>query len=368
MCEDDGINVLSLFDGISCGQVALERAGINVNKYYASEIDKYAIQIAQKNYPDTIQLGDITNWESWSLPRIDLVIGGSPCQGFSFAGKQLNFEDARSKLFFKFVDILKNYKPKYFLLENVVMKKEYQNVISDLLGVEPIMINSALVSAQNRKRLYWTNILGIKQPEDKGILLKDIIETGISDRDKSFCLDSNYWKGGNLKSYFEKHRRQLIFSKDGLCHIGNADIKANDSIKRVYSIEGKAPTLSTCQGGHREPKILCGAWRGRYIIDGKRQDGKMLVAGLTTQRLEVRADEKTNVLTSVQKDNNIVDIENLYWRKLTPIECERLQTLPDNYTDGISNTQRYKCLGNGWTVDVVAHILKQIGDKIDVRG
>ena len=213
------MKVLSLFDGISCGMVALERAEIKVDTYYASEIDKYAIQISEKNYPNIVRLGDVTKWQDWDIDwaSIDLLIGGSPCQGFSFAGKQLNFNDPRSKLFFEFVDILnhiKKYNPEVkFLLENVKMKKEYQEVISGYLGVEPIEINSALVSAQNRVRLYWTNIPGIKEPTDKGLLLKDIIEKGFVDNDKSYCIDANYFKGGNLKSYFEKHRRQLVFKQ-----------------------------------------------------------------------------------------------------------------------------------------------------------
>jgi site-specific DNA-cytosine methylase len=193
-------------------------------------------------------------------------------------------------------------------------------------------------------------------PDDKGIQLKDILEDGFVDREKAHCLDANYFKGGNLKSYFEKHRRQLVFSKDGLCHVGDADIKGNDTIKRVYHPDGKAPTLTTMGGGHREPKVLCGAWRGRYVLDGVRQDHKQKVAGLTTQRLEVRQDGKTNALTTVQKDNVAVNVDELKWRKLTPLECERLQTVPDGYTNHVSNTQRYRMLGNGWTVDVVAHI------------
>lgn len=314
------INVLSLFDGISCGMVALERAEIPVNKYYASEIDKYAIKVSNKNYPNIIQLGDINNWKSWDIEwnKIDLLIGGSPCQGFSFAGKQLNFNDERSKLFFVYVDILNHIKKLNsnvkFLLENVKMKKEYLDVISQHLGIKPVFINSSLVSAQNRQRYYWTNIGNgnIEQPEDKNIYLKDILEDGFTNRHKSLCLDANYFKGGNLKNYFEKHRRQLIFSKDGLCHIADADLRGNDCIKRVYHPDGKCPTLTTMGGGHREPKILY-------------NDG---------------------------------------WRKLTPIECERLQTLPDNYTDEISNSQRYKCLGNGWTVDVIAHILKHMKEDL----
>jgi len=206
-----------LFDGISCGRLALERAGIKVEKYYASEIDTYALKISKKNYPDNIQLGDITKWKDWNIDfsEIDLVMGGSPCQGFSFAGKQLNFLDPRSKLFFVFVDILSHIKAKNpnvkFLLENVKMKKEFQKVISERLGVEPVEINSSLVSAQNRRRLYWTN-WDFCQPEDRGILLKDIVHENASvDRDKSFCIDANYHKGGTLKNYFDKSRRQLVF-------------------------------------------------------------------------------------------------------------------------------------------------------------
>ena len=217
MKGEEGINVLSLFDGMSCGRIALDRAGIAVNKYYASEIDKYAITVAQANYPDTIQLGDITKINLDNLPKIDLLIGGSPCQGFSFAGKQLAFDDPRSKLFFEYTKILSTLEDRNpyikFLLENVRMKKEYLDVISGLLGVQPICINSALVSAQNRVRYYWTNIEGIDQPADRSIYLCDIIENGVMDRDKSFCVDANYFKGGNLKAYFEKHRRQLIFNK-----------------------------------------------------------------------------------------------------------------------------------------------------------
>jgi len=338
------INVLSLFDGMSCGQIALDRLGVKVNKYYASEIDKYAMTIAKKNYPNIEHIGDVTQVNGTKLDKIDLMIGGSPCQGFSFAGKQLNFSDPRSALYFEFVRLLKETKPKYFLLENVRMKKEFQAIITKDLGVEPIMINSSLLSAQNRVRLYWTNIPNVTQPNDLGIVLKDIIEDGVTDRTKSHCLDANYFKGGNLKSYFEKHRRQLIFSKDGLCHVGDADLKGNDSIKRVYHPDGKSPTLTTMQGGHREPKIVVGgAFRGRYQEDGS-----------IKQELEIRSDEKTNTVTTVQKDN--VVISNATYRKLTCLECERLMTVPDNYTEGVSNTQRYKMLGNGWSVDVIKHI------------
>jgi len=301
--------VLSTFDGMSCVRIALEQLGIPIKQYFASEIDKYPIQITQKNYPDTIQLGDVTKVFAKDLPPIDILVGGSPCQGFSFAGDQLAFDDPRSALFFEFVRLLKECKPKYFLLENVRMKKEYLDVITEQLGVEPIFINSSLVSAQNRQRYYWTNIPNVQEPEDRGLVLKDILEDSdwFTDRDKSHCLDANYFKGGNLKSYFEKHRRQLVFNKP--IQVGTADIKGFDIIKRVYSPEGKSPTLTTMQGGHRQPKV---------------------------------AEDETR------------------WRKLTPLECERLQTVPDNYTEGVSNTQRYKMLGNGMTVEVIKHIFRSI--------
>jgi len=317
------MNVLSLFDGMSCGQLALKRAGIKVDSYYASEIDKYTIQITQKNFPNTVQIGDIINVKGEDLPEIDLLIGGSPCQGFSLAGKQLNFNDPRSKLFFEYVRLLKECKPKYFLLENVKMKKAYQEIISDCLGVQPIEINSSLVSAQNRKRLYWTNILNIKQPEDKNILLCDILEDGVVDRDKSFCLDANYWKGTNVEQYIKKSRRQIVFTE-----------RRTEEAKRIRK-----------------------EFREKYGKDFCPRRAKELVP---------RKDGKMNCLTSTYstKEHTIID-EKLYYRKLTPVECERLQTVPDNYTDGVSNTQRYKMLGNGWTVDVIAHIFKNIKNCAD---
>lgn len=305
--ETAKINVLSLFDGMSCGQIALDQSGIEVDKYYASEIDKYAIEITKKNYPNTMHVGDVTKVDGTQLDKIDLLIGGSPCQGFSFAGKQLNFNDPRSALFFEFVRLLKETKPKYFLLENVRMKKEFQDIITEYLGVEPIMINSSLLSAQNRVRFYWTNIPNVTQPIDKGIVINDILEEA-PDMSR---------KGGSLESYFDKHKDQPIFSKDGLCHVGNAEINGNESIKRVYHPDGKAPTLTTMQGGHREPKILCAALRGRQITKGSKE---------YTQMLEVRDDGKTNTLTTIQKDN-VVTVDNKYYRKLTPLECERLQTV-----------------------------------------
>lgn len=297
--ESKALNVLSLFDGMSCGRIALDRLGANVGKYIASEIDKYAIQVSKNNWDDIQHIGNVINVKGNTLPKIDLLIGGSPCQSFSFAGKMAGmstkdnievvtldqylklkeegFEfEGESYLFWEYVRLLKETSPKYFLLENVKMKSKWEKIISTALGVQPIKINSSLVSAQSRQRLYWTNIQNVVEPEDRNILLKDILECGFTDRDKSHCIDANYFKGGNLKSYFEKHRRQLVFS-------GN-------------------------------------------------------ILGL--------------------KDINTR--EDISWRKLLPIECERLQTVPDNYTAGVSNTQRYKMLGNGWTADAIAHILSFI--------
>ncbi len=394
------MNVLSLFDGMSCGQIALNRLGVKYDKYFASEVDKYAIQVTQANYPDTIQLGDVRNIEICELPKIDLLIGGSPCQGFSFAGKQLNFEDERSKLFFRFAYIKDSIQPKYFLLENVKMKQEFQDIISKYMGVQPIEINSSLVSAQNRKRLYWTNIPNLMQPMDKGILLEDIVHEGyyvdrqkshaiISsigrttereyfqkkqgqmtykegrifahgvDRDKSHCLDANYWKGGNFKSYFEKHRRQLVFEAlaeyrvpfDKTLQILDKEIargkvgffRADSQANRVYYIHDKAVTLCGDAGGGS-------AKMGQYLFGcispdrvNKRQNGQ-------------RFSEGKKFYTLTAQDKHGILIEG-YIRKLTPMECERLQTVPEDYTNHVSNTQRYKMLGNGMTVDVIGHIL-----------
>ena len=316
------MNVLSLFDGMSCGQIALDKLGIPVKNYFAAEIDKYAIQVAKSNYPEMVHLGDVKEIDPSKLPKIDLLIGGSPCQGFSFAGKQLNFDDPRSQLFFEYVRLLEALKPKYFLLENVKMKKESEQVITEILGVEPIEINSSLVSAQNRKRLYWTNIPVDGLPDDKGTVLSDVLEEGATDREKSYCIDANYWKGGNLKSYFEKHRRQLVF--------------------------------------HTEPK---GARIVNRRLDerGKRQDYNTNIK--PKPRLELRYDDKAGCITTVQKDSVVAFEKDMHWRKLTVTECERLQTVPDGYTCGVSNTQRYKMLGNGWTVDVIKHIFKGLTEK-----
>tara|TARA_B000000609_G_scaffold54891_1_gene40486 strand:+ start:3400 stop:5124 length:1725 start_codon:yes stop_codon:yes gene_type:complete len=571
-----GLKVLSLFDGMSCGQLALQKLGIEVDTYYASEIDKFAIQVTQANFPNTIQVGDVCELKVKDFKDVNLILAGSPCQGFSFAGKQLAFDDPRSALFFEFVRLLKGIKPKYFLLENVKMKQQFQDVITeqvsacypnhpgDLFGsqIKPILINSALLSAQNRQRLYWTNIPNVEQPVDKGIVLKDILEDqdleeyALSEvaneraknnprsrafkpgQEKSGALLANQYKQSTdslyalkkpkqvglavekvkvrkhevdilglqkcildhlaqtdkskreiakelndkystVEHYFRKvgsdffaipseehwpelkkilgittdefdksimefeikdgvyETTQRVYSQEGKSptltsahaeklvetkpkQVGIAtDINGHDILKRVYSPDGKSPTLNTMSGGNREPKVIVGAWRGRYNDDGK-----------TQQKLELNRSGKSNSLTTVQKDNVIVktepnqinpskkasgkqpymqdrifhkegkshaltssfadrtnvgepklrtksktvrsggrgsydrhewdSVDDLHWRKLTPLECERLQTVPDNYTNHVSNSQRFRMLGNGWTVDVIAHILNNM--------
>ena len=376
-----GLNVLSLFDGMSCGQIALERAGIKVNNYFASEIDKYAIQVAKHNYPNMQHIGDVTQVKAIELPKIDLLIGGSPCQGFSFAGKQLNFDDPRSKLFFEFVRLKNECKPKYFLLENVKMKKEYQEVITEHLGVEPIEINSNLLSAQNRKRIYWTNIPGVTIPNDKGILLKDIVhenaDNQLSEKEldymlrssgkwspstnnrfetylnypekKAHCLTENLNKGVPYNCFFEILSEYIVpFDKtlqilDKEVQRGKVGYFRKDSqANRVYYIHDKAITLTGEAGG------------------GAAKMGQYLFGCITPDRIEKRQNgqrfnDGKKFYTLTAQDKHGVLIEG-YIRKLTPIECERLQTVPDNYSAIVSNSQRYKMLGNGWTVDVIAHV------------
>lgn len=351
------MNVLSLFDGMSCGQLALNRVGIKPTKYYAAELDKYAITVTQANYPDTIQLGDVTKWREWDIDwaSIDLLIGGSPCQGFSFAGKQLAFDDPRSKLFFVYVDILNHIRslnPSVkFLLENVKMKKEYLNIISEHLGVEPAPINSALVSAQNRQRYYWAN-WEFGQPEDKGITWGDVREQGVEWSPMYYSDSALEWigrhgtrKGKKLKIHADDEKMQMV----------EASHFKKYSSQRFFGVIDQPAQI-----------------KGRRLNEsGKREDYNKEIK--TTQCLEVRGGDKINCLTTVQKDNVIStlpkgrypDVFNQlergkHYRYITPIECERLQTVPDNYTDHVSNTQRYKMLGNGWTVDVIAHIFNSI--------
>jgi DNA (cytosine-5)-methyltransferase 3A len=280
------MNVLSLFDGISCARVALDRAGIEVNCYLSAEIDKNAIKVSNKNYPDIVRVGSVVDLSVEG--EIDLLIGGSPCQDLSIAKKdRKGLEGNRSGLFWQYVRIMKECKPKWFVLENVAsMPKADRDIITREMGVEPVLFNASLVSAQSRKRLFWTNIK-FELPEDKGILLKDILQP---DADEKFYIKKEMKANGNT------------IGKVG--HIGNSDAQAN----RVYDTNGKSSTLSANGGG-------LGAKTGLY-----------------------------------KSEDRI--------RKLTPIECERLQGLPDNYTEAVATTNRYKCLGNAFNVDVVAHILK----------
>lgn len=303
------MKVLSLFDGISCGMVALERAGIPVERYVAYEIDKNAIKISQKNYPQIEQCGDVINADFTQYQGFDLLIGGSPCQGFSSSGKGLNFDDPRSRLFFEFVRAMKEVKPRYFLLENVNMRNDWRDIITQHMGTEPVYINSSLVSAQNRPRLYWTNIPGVTMPADKGVRLEDILE-------------------------------DVVFNQPG-------------------AVRGRRLNKAT----------ICGR---RLDERGHRQDYDRNVP--ITQCLEVRATntDKSNCLTTVDKDNVLTPLppgrypdafkKGLPFRYYTTRECERLQTLPDGYTEGVPETKRRKSLGNSWTVDVIAHIFTGLKD------
>jgi DNA (cytosine-5)-methyltransferase 3A len=300
------INVLSLFDGISCGQVALERANIKVNKYFASEIDRHVINVTQTNYQNTIQVGDVIKLKGSDFPHIDLLIGGSPCQGFSLSGKQLNFKDSRSKLFFEFVRLLHEVKPKYWLLENVVMKQEYQDIISEHLGIEPVKLNSALTSAQNRVRLYWANF-NITEPNNQGIKLHDILE----------------------------------------------DVE----IENLAAIRGRRLNKATILGR-------------RLNKEGKRQDYDKTVPITQCLEVRASNRDKSNCLTTVAKDTVLTTLEpgrypDVYNRKLpyrnyTKVERCRLMNLPDNYCSSISNNQAIKATGNGWEVGMITHIFKQI--------
>lgn len=329
------MKVLSLFDGISCARVALERAGIPVEAYYASEIDKYAIQISKKNYPDIVQVGGVKEFNAFHFnngiyPRIGLLIGGSPCQDLSIAKKnRKGLSGERSGLFWEYVRILKEVKPKWFILENVAsMPKEAKDLITKTLGVEPIMIDAALVSAQNRKRLFWTNIPDVALPDDRGIMLKDILEDGaVPERSKSNTIRT----GGRGSGHGDRHNWDEI----KILQYRRSHWRENKS--------GKSPTLTANMGtgGHNVPFI-------QQVGRGKNKGGKKALNG------------KTPTITSSSFEHNNKLVIGKYTRKLSIVECERLQGMPDNYTDGVSNTQRYKAIGNAFNVDVVAHILSFI--------
>jgi len=389
------MRVLSLFDGISCARVALDRVGLPVSEYLASEIDKHAIAVSTKNYPDITRLGDVR--EVKDVGPIDLLIGGSPCQDLSIAKKgRKGLDGDRSGLFWEYVRILEEVKPTYFILENVAsMPKADKAIITETLGVEPVMIDAALVSAQSRKRLFWTNLPQSGLPADRGILLKDIlqpdaeVDPSMVVNGKSFCLTASYHKAGTGETETEhnKARKQRTMVKVG--HIGTTDGQAN----RVYDSEGKSATLSANGGGS-------GAKTGLYAVQGitSRSAGhkayfgregtkaNCLTTSLGAENLIVRIPEATKQGYAVARPGDSVDLsfpnsttrrgrvgqkaknlmtgstigvltEALTIRKLTPIECERLQGLPDGYTDGVAKTHRYKALGNGFNVDVIAHLL-----------
>lgn len=357
------MNVLSLFDGMSCGQQAIQKTNLKIENYFASEIDKFAIIVTNANFPNTIQLGDVRNIDTTKLPKIDLLIGGSPCQSFSFAGKRkgmstkceqeiltLNqyldlknegFEfEGQSYLFWEYIRILNETNPKFFLLENVLMIEKWEKIISKTLGVNPIEINSALVSAQNRRRLYWTNIgmkpsgfFGdlesiIQQPKDKNIFIKDILQNEV---------DSKYFLSDKMIEGFMKHSERHKQKGTGFgfkpkkmedkanCLRANSALCPTDNMVfdvKVHSTFGRTSKNGNGGSGHLS-----------------RQDGKTYCL-----------DTANSMAVEVKK--NI--------RKLTPIECERLQCVSDNYTNHVSDSQRYKMLGNGWTIDVITHILKYI--------
>lgn len=445
------MRILSLFDGISCGRLALERAGIPVKVYYASEIDKYAIKVSGKNYPDIIRLGDVREIDfSRFIGKIDLIIGGSPCQDLSIAKKnRQGLEGEKSGLFWKFVEAVKTIKPKYFMLENVAsMSKENKQIITDTLGIEPVLINSALVSAQQRKRLYWCN-WAVDQPEDKCIVLKDVLETGHAWSEKSVCLTANY-NGAHFPHDYLWHQRQMVAENvEKPLLIQENTVKGYTEINKGECFDNTFPNSQTRRGRKMDKKANCLTavvpQFFQYIGCAFRSRGK-------EKHLEVRKDEKANALTSVTTDSSVclglavksvnkfreikkVNLEksdtlvagyykapfnqqttgvltpeqigcigknsqanriysvrgksvclnangggggaktglykidlpdgDYYVRKLTPVECERLQTLPDNYTDCVSKTQRYKSIGNAWTVDVIAHIFGALKKELE---
>lgn len=433
------INVLSLFDGMSCGQIALRELGIKVGRYYASEIDRRAIAQTQINFPDTIQLGDVTKVRAKDLPKIDLLIGGSPCQGFSFAGKQLNFDDPRSKLFFEFVRILKECREinpgVKFLLENVRMKKEYEQVISDTLGVKPVVINSSLVSAQNRVRLYWSNIrtapdgfwdikTDIPQPEDRGLYLRDILDDEV---DPKYYLSEKLIRG--LINHAERQiakgtgfavRPRCESDKMNCLHVGGTfkdDIIKIDRHGRMKRDQGKASCLTV--GGHgcgnhsdmdvilqrphgynkggvfnKAPSLTASSYEHNNIIcissnqahatvsEGKSTPlvAAMGMGGGHVPMITGRVVKQINpsvqsggkqpyqqdriyddsgilpALCSASAGNHPIIARGMVLRRITPSEAARLQTIPEWYKWDCSETQQYKMLGNGWTVEVIRHI------------
>ncbi len=404
------MRVLSLYDGISCGMAALERAGIPVESYDAFEIDKYAVKISEKNYPKIIHHGDVFGGSYSDFKGYDLLIGGSPCTYWSIAktGREVTPDGMGGKLFMEYVRALRESGCRYFLYEN--NNSIHQNIkdfISEQLGVKPIMINSALVSAQQRKRCYWTNIPNVSQPADKGILLKDILESGLPWQDKSYCMTASY-DGAVLWNTLQRSQRSMIAEPVGVAQRGRYIQSGKRSAKCIGGTEqfiearkdGKSNCLTTVQKDSMvaEP-IPFNTYNGegeksRTFMAGYYKYGEATIiknkgfkGGATAIAQPVRVGEYGNGgqgqrIYSVRGKSVTLSANGggqgaktgLYKidlpdgdyivRKLTPVEAERLQTLPDNYTEGISNTQRYKCIGNGWTVDVIAHILNGLKEVI----
>lgn len=374
------MNILSLFDGMSVAQQAIVNIGLNIESYYASEIDPYAIAVTQSNFPTTKQIGDVKNVTKCTLEgndAIDLLIGGSPCQDLSIANKnRKGLYGNRSGLFWEYLRIRNEIKPKYFILENVLsMSKEAKDTISYALGVEPIMINAALVSAQNRKRLFWVGQLQkdgyykkveICQPKDMGILLKDILESNVDEK-YYVKINEKYGLKGfcdlNEKSKSMTASMYKVYGNDGVTTVRVGTLNKGGQGERIYSADGKSITISSSTGGFGgKTGIYAVAQRGRNIVNGVRKD---VVGAKTEQRIEVGKGDKAHAITSVQKDSMIMNESVI--RKLTPTECLRLQSMPDDYFDRaeykgkpISNTQRYKMCGNAFNCAVIAHIIKSL--------
>jgi DNA (cytosine-5)-methyltransferase 3A len=384
------MNVLSLFDGMSCGQQALERTGIKVNQYFASEIDKYAIQVTMANYPNTIQLGSVVDVDGYSLPKIDIIMGGSPCQSFSFAGKRKGMStkdeqeiltldhylrlksegyefEGQSYLFWEYMRLLNEVKPTYFLLENVMMGEKWEKVLSKAIGVNAIEINSSLVSAQNRRRLYWTNIgmeaagfFGdlesiIEQPKDREILLRDVLESEVDDK---YFLSENSFIFDRIKNNHPFIPRIPTKDEKSNCiKIGGSgvdDLIVHNTMPRSGNPKkGGTGPLSRTDG-----KTYCLDTGNTNAVEVIPMDFRY------DEGFRPRQNGKSPTLTITNDSNSfsgkpLAQI-NSRIRRLTPIECERLQTVKDNYTNHVSDSQRYKMLGNGWTVEVITHILKYI--------
>ena len=407
------MNVLSLFDGMACGLISLKRSGIKVNNYYASEIDKWAIKIAAKNHPEIKHIGDVQKIEVGALGKIDLILAGPPCQGFSCSGSRLDFKDPRSLLFFKAIEILwsiQKINPDVkYIIENVSsMRKEVRRQLTELLEIEPIEINSNLVSAQNRNRNYWTNLSMPGRPKDKGIFLKDILESNVDDK---YYLHENSIAGKSTlrrlvdSLCYEDEKAKSLLSEQGFTKIGNTclvekvtlmpvgkrslknmvdGLKFENEKSRCLTasasrrVSGSSSTCLIIQnprgknaGGikavdGKTPTLSSNAWvNNNHLFEMIRKNGDEKTFLKVSKKLRRKPDQaKASTLTCGAKsagDHSAMDLilyNDFSFRRFTPIECERLQTLPDNYTESVSNTQRYKMIGNGWTVDVIAHILR----------